>query len=205
MKFIKILYPKGPFEMGETPVTQAQWKKVMGNNPSTFVKNQAPVETVSYNDCQDFIKKLNKSQKKYTYRLPTEEEWLFAAGPDPEKFDDYAWYYDNSNMQTHAVKLKKLNRYGLYDMFGNVWEWTDTLYDNDHDWKVIRGGSWHLVARSLRSASRDCGTPGLRGGDLGFRLVRTKKLKDNLPKENNKNILKALDYLKQAIELLEAK
>lgn len=132
--------PGTKFEICEAPVTQAQYEMVMGNNPSYFKDSgpDAPVETVSFNDAQAFIKKLNEIQNEYTYRLPTEEEWEYACragsttdyffGNDESDLKDYAWYCENSDNKTHPVKQKKPNAWGLYDMHGNVWEWTESVY-----------------------------------------------------------------------------
>ena len=145
-----------PFYLGKYPVTQEEWENLMGNNPSYF-KNagkRAPVEQVTWNDCQDFIKKLNQKEGK-TYRLPREAEWEYAArgstgkvgelsrttpsgnsiytfGDDVSNLEDYAWYDENSNDTTHPVGEKKPNSWGLYDMMGNVWEWCEDWYDAEY-------------------------------------------------------------------------
>ena len=116
------------FSMGETPVTQAQWEAVMGNNPSRFKGLNRPVECVSWNDCQEFCRKLNELVPGLDARLPTEAEWEYAAragttGPRYGELDEIAWYSGNSDSQTHPVREKKPNAFGLYDMLGNVWEW----------------------------------------------------------------------------------
>ncbi len=124
------------FELGETPVTQAQYEKIMGVNPSCFKGADHPVENVSWDDARAFIKKLNKSQTKYIYRLPTEAEWEYAARAGTKEayafpkgdIGHHAWFYENSDNTTHPVKMKKPNLLGLYDMFGNVWEWCDDWY-----------------------------------------------------------------------------
>jgi formylglycine-generating enzyme required for sulfatase activity len=131
---------KEDFEIMDTQVTQKQWQDVMGSNPSYFKNNpDNPVETVSWNDVQEFIKKLNEKNDGYVYDLPTEEQWEYACragtqtaysfGDDPKDLKDYAWYWENSENTTHPVKQKKPNAWGLYDMHGNVWEWCKDVYD----------------------------------------------------------------------------
>ena len=183
------------FYIGRYEVTQGQWKKIMGNNPSGFKKgDDYPVEHVSWNDVQTFINRLNrKSGKKY--RLPTEAEWEYAArsGGKNEKYAGggsvnlLAWYKDNSGGHTHKVGTKAPNGLGIYDMSGNVWEWCRDVYSKNaysrHQLKnpvymkegssrVIRGGSWYYGARDCRSAYRNVNSPGYRSY-LGFRLSRT--------------------------------
>ena len=141
-----------PFYIGTYPVTQVQWQAVMGNNSSYFKGADRPVEQVSWNDCQEFVKKLNANQSVEThgraslqFRLPTEAEWEYACragseaiysfGDDPAQFGTYAWFSENSGSQTHPVGQKSPNAWGLCDMHGNVWEWcqdwfADTYYAN---------------------------------------------------------------------------
>ena len=184
------------FFMQTTQVTQGQWKALMGKNPSSFKKcgDDCPVEGVSWNDAQDFIKKLNKHEGVNNYRLPTEAEWEYAAragsntdycfGDDEAELTKYAWYVKNSGRRTHPVALKKPNDWGLYDMHGNVWEWVQDWYgdypsgsvtdpvgpENGSD-RVIRGGSWYDCARRCRSAFRYYYAPVNRYYDgVGFRL-----------------------------------
>lgn len=121
--------------MATTEVTQGQWYAVMGNNPAYFQNGNPdmPVEQVSWYDAQAFIKKLNQKEHTNAYRLPTEEEWEYAAragssgkwcfGNSESELSQYAWY-DGST--THPVATKKPNKWGLYDMYGNVWEWTNS-------------------------------------------------------------------------------
>ena len=149
--------------MGKYEVTQAQWRAVMGNNPSNFSAcgDTCPVEQVSYEDTIQFIDKLNSLSGKH-YRLPTEDEWFSAcqAGSSTEycgsnDIDEVAWYESNSNNTTHPVGQKLPNAYGLYDMSGNVFEWTDSFYKVGSASRAIRGGSWYLYPASVRSAFRD--------------------------------------------------
>lgn len=185
MKFIKIEDLK--IEMQECPVTQEEWFTVMNTNPSYFKdRSDHPVESVSWNDVKEFIKTLNESNKKYIYRLPSEKEWEFCCragsdknycfGDDESKLKDYAWCYENSNSSTQPVKKKKPNKFGLYDMHGNVWEWCEDLYSNSCSYRVVRGGGWGSDPSSLRSAWRGSVGPGGRDDDVGFRLVRTVSL-----------------------------
>jgi formylglycine-generating enzyme required for sulfatase activity len=133
---------KKPFYLGRYPVTQEQWGKVMGNNPSYFRGEKYPVETVSWEEAQVFIRKLNAventCEKSPVYRLPTEAEWEYSAragttssyffGDKESKLTEYAWFLKNSGLETHPAGLKKPNPWGLYDMYGNVGEWVQDEY-----------------------------------------------------------------------------
>ncbi|HEY7711453.1 MAG TPA: formylglycine-generating enzyme family protein [Candidatus Entotheonella sp.] len=130
-----------PFYLGVTPVTQAQWEAVMGNNPSEFKDDtNCPVEWVSWEDVQTFISKLKQQEPSARYRLPTEAEWEYAAragtttayefGDDSSQLGEYAWYNANSGLKTHPVGRLKANGWGLHDMYGNVWEWVWDRYGN---------------------------------------------------------------------------
>ena len=180
------------FYMGETEVTQALWQAVMGINPSYFKGDNRPVESVSWNDCQKFIQKLNQLTGR-TFRLPTEAEWEYAARGG-KYYSGYkysgsnevgyvAWYEVNSGSQTHDVKTKQPNALGLYDMSGNVWEWcsdrygsynsgaqTDPQGPSSGSYRVLRGGSWYDHARNCRVSDRYGNYPGGRSSDIGFRL-----------------------------------
>ena len=156
------------YYMGKFEVTQALWKAVMGNNPSSFKGDNLPVEQVSWEDCQEFIRKLNdKTGQKF--RLPTESEWEYAArGGNKSKsyrysgsnsIDNVAWYYGNSGSTTHAAGTKIPNELGIYDMSGNVWEWCGDWYGSyssgsqtnptgasSGTYRVLRGGGWGSYA-----------------------------------------------------------
>jgi formylglycine-generating enzyme required for sulfatase activity len=173
--------PAQDYYLGKYPVTQEQWEAVMGSNPSFFKGGSRPVKNVSWFDAQIFIQKLNQLSGKQNYRLPTEEEWEYACragstskyyfGDDASQLGEYAWYLGNSGQTIHPVGQKKPNAWGLYDMAGNVWEWTDSWYDSSPSYRVIRGGSWSDDAGSCRSATRNCFTPDYRYFNFGFRLV----------------------------------
>ncbi|MGM9688377.1 MAG: formylglycine-generating enzyme family protein, partial [Alloprevotella sp.] len=181
------------YSIGETEVTQALWQAVMGNNPSYFKGDNLPVEQVSWDDCQEFIRKLNL-QTGQRFRLPTEAEWEFAARggnrsnhtqySGSSNLDEVAWYTSNSGSKTHPVKTKKANELGIYDMTGNVWEWCQDWYGSyssssqynptgpsSGSYRVYRGGSWNGGPRCCRSSSRCDNAPGYRYNSLGLRLA----------------------------------
>jgi len=185
------------FLMGQTEVTQKQWVSLMGINPSRFNNCGAdcPVENVSWDDVQTFIFKLNQKTGK-GYRLPSEAEWEYAAragttsewsfGNFESSVGNYAWYEGNSGGSTHTVKQKMPNAFGLFDIHGNVWEWTQDCYRAYYDGapvdgsprtancdgrRVMRGGSWGLFPSMLRSAYRSWSYT-LRSEYVGFRLAR---------------------------------
>jgi formylglycine-generating enzyme required for sulfatase activity len=170
--------PSG-ISMGKYEVTQAQWLSVMGNNPSTFHDcANCPVEQVSWNDAQDFIAQLNRRSGKH-YRLPTEKEWETAcqSGGNHEycgsdDIDAIGWYTNNAGNSTHPVGQKQPNAFGLYDMSGNVYEWTSSCWENDCSRRVGLGGSWSLYPADARAAYRG-GSSAIffRYSGLGFRLV----------------------------------
>ena len=180
-------------------VTQSLWEEVMGHNPSYFKGENLPVENVSWNECQDFILRLNAMSGK-NFRLPTEAEWEFAARggnnsrgykyAGSNNLNEVAWYGDNSGKQTHPVGTKSPNELGLYDMSGNVWEWCQDWYGKYNikveknpqgpmisffrtffSSRVLRGGSWDSLAWSCRLSFRNLGSPGHRGSYYGLRLV----------------------------------
>ena len=187
------------FYMQTTEVTQGQWQAVMGNNPSGFKGDNLPVETVSWNDAQEFIQKLN-SKGEGTYRLPTEAEWEYAArassttkyacGDSESCLSDMAWYSENSGSTTHPVGQKQANAWGLYDMHGNVEEWVQDKYGyyssgavsdpvsdpvgaSSRSNRVVRDGGWIVRARYCRSANRSGNVPSHSYGVLGFRVLRS--------------------------------
>ncbi len=181
------------YYIGKYEVTQAEWKAVMGTNPSEFKGDNLPVENVTWFDCQEFIRKLNELTGKQ-FRLPTEAEWEYAArggnksnrtkyagGSD---IDNVAWYEENSNKTTHPVGQKRPNELGLYDMSGNVWEWcqdyfefySSTFQTNPQGpatgtRRVLRGGSWSRKAKECRLSYRVINDPDVRINHIGLRLA----------------------------------
>ena len=183
------------FSIGKYEVTQGQWKAVMGSNPSYFKQcgDNCPVEIVSWNDVQTFIKTLNQKTGGH-YRLPSEAEWEYAcrAGQDTlycggNDLDAVAWHDGNSGNQTHPVGGKQANAFGLYDMSGNVWEWVQDCYHGSYQgapgdgsawgggaecaYRVLRGGSFGSSQSSVRCAYRGSSGPVNRDNRLGFRIV----------------------------------
>ena len=174
------------FYMSKYEVTQAQYKAVMGANPSNFKGDDLPVDSVKWNDAVEFCRKLSALTGRQ-YRLPTEAEWEYAcragtSGPYAGSIDAMAWYSANSGSQTHPVGQKQPNGFGLYDMNGNVWEWCQSLYRpypykaddgredlQANDVRVLRGGSWESTASSSRSAYRRRVVPDSRS--IGFRII----------------------------------
>ncbi|TQD29544.1 formylglycine-generating enzyme family protein [Methanolobus vulcani] len=186
-----------PFYLGKYTVTQKQWKAVMGNNPSDFKDDDRPVGQVSWNDVQEFVRKLNEMEGTDEYRLPSEAEWEYGCragtttrylfGDDASDLDDYAWWDKNSGCTTHPVGQKKPNPWGLYDVHGNVWEWCQDEWHDDYtgapddgsSWedgsssdRIIRGGGLGVEAWYCRSAFRYYFQPDGRGSPVGFRLLR---------------------------------
>ena len=181
------------YYMGKYEVTQSLWQAVMGSNPSEFKGDDLPVDQVSWNDCQEFIGKLNGLTGK-KFRLPTEAEWEYAARGGKKNcgyqysgssnISDVAWYDGNSGNKTHPVGMKQANELGIYDMTGNVNEWCQDRYGsyvsspqtnpigaNSGSFRVFRGGSWYYSARYCRSSYRFIVTPVNRFNFLGLRLV----------------------------------
>jgi formylglycine-generating enzyme required for sulfatase activity len=182
------------FNIGKYEVTQAQWKAVMGSNPSNFSGcDNCPVESVSWNDVQDFFRKLNAQTGK-NYRLPTEAEWEYSAkGGKQSRGYTYsgsndlgavAWYTENSGSKTHAVGGKQANELGIYDMTGNVMEWCSDRYGiyssysetnptgaSSGQYHVLRGGNWDRNANHCRAACRFSNYSDGRYSHRGLRLV----------------------------------
>lgn len=181
------------YYIGKTEVTQALWQAVMGSNPSYFEGDDLPVEQVSWDDCQEFIRKLN-SLTGQNFRLPTEAEWEFACrgGNNSRGYkysgsnyiDNVAWYDGNSGDKTHPVATKSPNELGIYDMSGNVWEWCADWYGDYSSGRqtnpkgpyggssrVDRGGCWYNFARYCRSSFRYDDGPTFRYDYLGLRLA----------------------------------
>jgi formylglycine-generating enzyme required for sulfatase activity len=185
------------YYLSKYEVTQKQWREVMGDNPSYFEGDNRPVETVSWDDVQEFIRKLNEKEGMDKYRLPSEAEWEYACragtttrysfGEDELRLGMYAWYRENSGRETHPVGQKKPNSWGLYDMHGNVYEWVQDKAHVNYDgaptdgraldggvasYEVYCGGSCDRSARFCQSTDRGGGGPGFRLDDLGFRLLQ---------------------------------
>ena len=181
------------YYMGKYEVTQALWQSVMGSNPSEFKGDNLPVEQVRWNDCQEFINKLN-SMTGRKFRLPTEAEWEYAARGGKKghgyqysgssNISDVAWYDENSGSKTHPVGTKQANELGIYDMTGNVWEWCQDRYGSyvsssqknptgavRGSNRVYRGGGWGIFAWSCRLSCRNYGPPDYLYYYLGLRLV----------------------------------
>jgi len=206
-----VLIPAGEFQMGskaaedETPhtihlsaytidkfeVTQEQFEKFMGDNPSDFHGKNLPVEQVNWYEARDYCKAVGK-------RLPTEAEWEKAARAGTGTIytwgdvidGDYAWYWDNSKRTTHHVGTRKPNAFGLHDMSGNVWEWVADYYEDTYyqtspkenpqgpftsKYRVIRGGSWRDLSEVLRTTRRNYDLPDGRFNHIGFRCVQSVK------------------------------
>lgn len=187
------------FYLAEVPVTQAIWTTIMGDNPSHFKGDNLPVERVSWEDCQEFIKRLN-IQTGIKFRLPTEAEWEYAArggqhsrhhkysGADDNDKSDYLWFKENSQSLSHEVKTKLPNELELYDMNGNISEWCGDWYFNSYAnngervnpkgpssgvAKVYRGGSWDDKAMNCRVSKRFSMNPIFKNKLVGLRLAAT--------------------------------
>lgn len=183
--------------IGKTEVTQAQWKAVMGDNPSFFKDcDECPVERISWDDAKKFIEKLNAQNDGLEYRLPSEAEWEYAArggktGILAGKMDDMAWYNVNSEIKTHPVAMQQPNGFGLFDMHGNVAEWCEDTYSENYenaptdgtanmngnpDKRIVRGGYYNDFPTNMRLTRRDTDTPPkVRRSNNGLRVVAIEK------------------------------
>ena len=188
------------YSIAETPVTQELWNALMGDNPSHFSGSNLPVERVTWDECYEFIEKLNAVTGEF-FRLPTEAEWEYAArggkqsvktkyaGADDDHIGDFVWYKDNTT-GTQLVKSKLPNELGLYDMSGNVSEWCADWYFNSYSIgcsrrnpagptsgmaRVVRGGSWNDKAINCRVSKRASLNPAYRSKQIGFRLAMSQK------------------------------
>jgi formylglycine-generating enzyme required for sulfatase activity len=189
------------FYMGQTEVTQGQWKAIMGTEPWKGKENvkegdNYPASYVSWTQAGEFCQRLSKQEEKQgrKYRLPTEAEWEYACrassktaysfGEGSKSLGDYAWFNGNSNGQTHPVGEKKANAWGLYDMHGNVWEWcsdwygeypngavSDPVGPRKGSLRVLRGGCWIVEAALCRSALRRWNFPSGSDSYYGFRVA----------------------------------
>ena len=183
------------FSLGATEVTQGQYKKLTGTNPSEFRDEYRPVENVSWDDAAAFCRKLTENERAagnlpegMAYRLPTEAEWEYACragsskayshGDDATALSEHAWHRGNSGNTSHPVGARKPNALGFHDMHGNVWEWCRDPYgdygkdsEKNSSMRVRRGGSWNERARNCRSAKRLWWLPSRRFNDLGFRIA----------------------------------
>ncbi len=190
-----------PFYIGKYEVTQGQWAETMELPPVPQEERNLPVQQISWNDVQEFIYKLNHREGTSMYRLPTEAEWEYAAragsestfffGNDENDLGEYAWYDDNSGSQPHPVGQKLANAWGLYDMHGNVWEWTQDWYDPQYYQnspsmdppgpstgraKIMRGGGWNNGPFFSRLVKRVYDWPDSKHAFLGFRLVTNRPI-----------------------------
>lgn len=186
--------------IGTTEVTNSQWNKVMGANPSKWKAPDGPVESVSWLDAVEFCKELSNLPEEIAagrgYRLPTEAEWEYACraqkdscyhfGNKTNLLDAYGWFDENSGEESHAVGKKQPNQFGLLDMHGNVWEWCSDWYgaltqeyrENPQGpdlgrYRVYRGGGWNNIAWSSRTHFRYRALPSLKSPHIGFRVVLT--------------------------------
>lgn len=197
---VNLTISKG-FWMGKTEVTQAQWLAVTKTNPSDFEGTNLPVDSVNWNDAQEFLQKIDVvlgSVDGWKTMLPTEAQWEYAARAGNswlysggDRIDEVAWYGGNSGSRTHPVGMKKANAWGLQDMSGNVSEWCSDWYDQKlmggadstvassdsgqvpGALRVFRGGSWYFNAYNCRVAKRIPYSPKFSNGIIGFRVVRS--------------------------------
>ena len=174
-----------PFYIGLYEVTQAEYERVIGSNPSSLKGPRNPVETVSWVEAVEFCRRLSALPEEQAagrvYQLPTEAEWEYACraggttqfhfGDNPTQLGQYAWFYMNSGETTHPVGQKRPNGWGLYDMYGNVWEWCEDRQGEYLDEAVRRGGSWNSPAGFCTSSFSGRKRSLERYDNLGFRVV----------------------------------
>jgi formylglycine-generating enzyme required for sulfatase activity len=189
-----------PFYLGDCPVTQRQWKMVMGadNNPSYYKGDDLPVENVSWEEAKEFCRRLSELPEEKAagrvYGLPTEAQWEYACragtrglyffGDDPGRLGKYAWFEGNSKDTTHPVGSRDPNPWGLYDMHGNVCQWCEDWFDSyrsrpvtdpvgglDGFRRVYRGGAWNSSAWRCRDAARASEAPKVGSPTIGFRVA----------------------------------
>ncbi|MDR1165661.1 MAG: formylglycine-generating enzyme family protein [Deltaproteobacteria bacterium] len=192
-----------PFYLGKFEVTQDQWMSVMGANPSEFRGQDHPVDNVSWNDAQNFLRRLNQKENTDRYRLPSEAEWeysvragsdsIFFFGGERSSLGKFAWFVANADEKTHPVGLKNPNPWGLFDVYGNVWEWVNDWFSEDYyadsplkdplgpsetGHKSMRGGSIEFEAGVCRSANRINFSTKSKDSDFGFRVAFTASKED---------------------------
>ncbi len=183
-----------PYYLGKYEVTQEQWQAVMSKDHSLFKAARNPVDYASWDDCQQFLVRLNKKLSGWKASLPTEAQWEYACragsstrfyyGDDEARLAEYAWYADNADGTTHPVGQKKPNAWGLYDMVGNVWEWCSDWYGSYRAGaqenpqgprsglsRVLRGGAFDIVGAGLSSSRRSGLMPGGHCNCYGLRIV----------------------------------
>lgn len=164
----RIVILKG-FWIGQTEVTQAAYQRIMNSNSSRYKGPQRPVEQVDWYSATTYCNRVGM-------RLPTEDEWEYAAlggvqSPRYGALDKIAWYDGNSGDSTHDVAQKQPNAYGLFDMLGNVWEWVEDVSTSDPKRRIMKGGSFYNISRDLRVPNRETPLDGLQHRNIGFRCV----------------------------------
>lgn len=188
------------FLLGRFEVTQQQWFDVMGANPSAFKDPRKPVDSITWYDIEEFIKRLNERAGAQIYRLPSEAEWEYAVragtttdyyyGDDAAELERHGWIGQEGNVGTRPVGQREPNPWGLFDVYGNVWEWVADCWHDDYQgrpadarpWvdpagckhRVLRGGGWNTPADRARSSSRGTYPADLNDVSNGFRLAKTR-------------------------------
>ncbi|MBT4835936.1 MAG: formylglycine-generating enzyme family protein [Methylococcales bacterium] len=187
------------FWMSQFEITQAQWQQQMGFNPSYFKHcgDLCPVDNISWDDALSFINQLNKKSKYHRFRLPSDDEWEYVArantqtiysfGNNDALLKKHAWYHVNSDNEARQGGLRAPNQWGLYDIYGNVWEWvclTSPCLNSQSDGqpRALRGGSFTNGPRQLRAAHRIMRWPNQQYPDQGLRLIMNMTIKSQKPK-----------------------